>query len=201
MSRQLYLGAQLRAAKRIVYQQVTASTVVTEIFNRENEAVDLDAVESLQSGERHLFIGRGEVEVGRETASVARSKLSQRGAALENQAACEEPGVVKQMQRVILGNVEKSGIASTPDALIVAREVSLGNPGHDPVPTVRYRCSRRYAARCAAARGLVFGKPMTVSRFTREPEEGCCRFHGQHAAPVGSTARCAWNSIKRSPEP
>ena len=66
MSRQLYLGTQLRPAERRVDQQVTTPTVVTEIFNRESESVDLDAVESLQSGERHLLIGRSEVEVGRE---------------------------------------------------------------------------------------------------------------------------------------
>jgi len=137
VSRQLDLGSQLRPAEGRVYHQVTAPTVATEIFNREGEAVDLDAVESLQSGERHLLIRRGEVEVGREPTSVARSVLSQRGATLENQAAFKELGVVNQMQRVILGNVQKSSITPTPDALIVAREMPLGDPGHDPVPTVR----------------------------------------------------------------
>ncbi len=163
MSRQLYLGAQLRSAEWRVYQQVTASTVVTEIFNRESETVDLDAVESLQSGERHLLIGRGEVEVGRETVSVARSELAQRCATLENQAAFEESGVVKQMQRVILGNVEKSSIASTPDTLMVACEMSLGDPGHDPVPTVRYRRSRVSLTLVSASK--------TPARATRGPSQ------------------------------
>lgn len=40
------------------------------------------------------------------------------------------------------GNVQQGRIASTLYALIVAREMSLGNPAQDPVPTVRYRCSR-----------------------------------------------------------
>jgi hypothetical protein len=54
----------LRSAKRCVHLQVASPAVVAEIFDREGETVDLDAIETLQSRERHLLIGCGEVEVG-----------------------------------------------------------------------------------------------------------------------------------------
>ena len=71
MAGQLDLGAELRSAERGLHLQV-ASPAVAEIFDREGEAVDLDAIESLQSRERQLLVGRGEVEVGREATRVCR---------------------------------------------------------------------------------------------------------------------------------
>jgi hypothetical protein len=51
--------------------------------------VDLDAIESLQCRERHILIGCGEVEIGREAAGVSRPELPQRRAAPEHQTAVE----------------------------------------------------------------------------------------------------------------
>ena len=72
MAGQLDLGAELRSAERGLHLQVASPAVVAEIFDREGEAVDLDAIESLQSRERQLLVGRGEVEVGREATRVCR---------------------------------------------------------------------------------------------------------------------------------
>lgn len=41
------------------------------------------------------------------------------------------------MQRVVLCNVEQGSIASPSETLVVACEMSLGDPGHVPVPTLR----------------------------------------------------------------
>jgi hypothetical protein len=135
---QLDVGAELRSAERGLHLQVASPAVVAEIFDREGEAVDLDAIESLQSRERQLLVGRGEVEVGREATRVAGPKLPQRGAALKYQSVVEQPGGVEQVQRVVLRNIQQRRIASALDALVVAHKVSLCNPGHDPVPTLKY---------------------------------------------------------------
>lgn len=73
---QLYFCAELRLAERCADDEVASPTVVTEIVDRKGEAVDVDAIESVHSGERHLIIGCGEVEVGREAACISRSEFS-----------------------------------------------------------------------------------------------------------------------------
>ena len=137
MPRQLHLGAELGVPEWSLHDQVPASAVVTEVRDCEREAVDLDTVECREHRKRQFLAGCREVQVGRESTSASGSELAECRPTLEHQAGVKGASLMKQVDGVVLRDVEQGRIASTPDALVVAREVPLCHACHAPTPIDR----------------------------------------------------------------
>jgi hypothetical protein len=97
------------------------------LLQAEADVEQLGAVERVEEELRGLEIRCGEVQVCGEAACVASAQLAQRGAALKDDAELERALVVEVLERVVLGDVEQSGVAHAAATLEVAREIALRN--------------------------------------------------------------------------
>lgn len=117
--------------------KVSTSTIITQVLYSEGEAVQLCPIKRLKDRQGQIVAGGSEIKICRESACIARSELSQRRTALEDQSLVEETSSLKQIQRMILSDVEQRGVTSALRALIVADQVTFSDTTHDPPPTLR----------------------------------------------------------------
>lgn len=120
---ELDAGGDGRAAERCVDDQLRARGLA--LGEAEADIEKLCAVERVEEELRGIEIRRCEVEVRGEAARVAGAQLAQRGAALQDDAELERALVVEMLERIVLSDVEQSGIAHAAATLEVAREIAL----------------------------------------------------------------------------
>ena len=104
------------------------SSIAASVLESKPKPVDLGTVERVEYQRCRCLVLDGEVQIGREAASIPGPTLSQRGPTFQHHIEIEHALLVEQGESVVLCNVEQCRIAPAGSTLEVLGEVALGDP-------------------------------------------------------------------------
>ena len=112
-------------------RKVPVPAVASRRAQRVVEPADRGAVDGCAHLEDHVIRGGDEVQVGREPSVTTEPTLAQARPALEDQfVRAEHLELCKQVQQVVLGDVQQRGVVGVPTTSGVASDERPGQTGH-----------------------------------------------------------------------